>query len=135
MKSIKYKILLSFCITASAIIMGLGILISSRLSASIERQSKMLSDDLIAMTSETLVGYHSVFELKVNDIMKEIERILMEISHHTGLLENIENLQIDMLTAALNGFRAHSDEMDFVLLFDLKGHHLASSPSPLCQYR
>ena len=52
----------------------------------------MLSDDLIAMTSETLVGYHSVFELKVNDILKEIERTAIEISRHTGLLENIEKL-------------------------------------------
>ena len=128
MKSIKYKILVSFCITASVIIMALGILISSRLSASIERQSKMLSDDLIAMTNETLVGYHGVFELKVGNIIEEMERISMDISRQPGLLKNIEHMQGAALTGILEDFKVH---VDFVALFDLKGHHLASSPSDI----
>jgi len=128
MKSIKYKIMVSFCITAAVIIMALGLLISSKLSAGIERQSKMLSDDLIAMTNKTLVGYHRVFELKVSDIMKEMERIAIDISRHSGFLKNTEDLRVTALTGILEGSKVH---MDFVALFDFKGHHLASSPSDI----
>ena len=128
MKSIKYKIMVSFCVIAAVIIMALGFLISSKLSAGIEGQSKMLSDDLIAMTNKTLVGYHRVFELKVSAIMAEMERIATDISRHPGLLKNIEDLRVTTLTGILEGFKTH---MDFVVLFDLKGHHLASFPSDI----
>ena len=128
MKSIKYKIMVSFCITAAVIIMALGLLISSKLSAGIEGQSKILSADLIAMTNKTLVGYHRVFELKVSDIMAEMERIAIDISRHSGFLKNTEDLRVTALTGILEGSKVH---MDFVALFDLKGHHLASSPSDI----
>ncbi|MDM8548878.1 methyl-accepting chemotaxis protein [Desulfobacterales bacterium HSG2] len=131
MKSIKYKILSSFCITAAIIIMALGILISSELSATIGKQSEMLSNDLTAMTNKTLFGYHRVFEQTVSGIMEETGRMATDIARHSGLIANIESYQVNALTGILDDFRTRTDKADFAVLFDLGGHHLASSPSDI----
>ncbi|QTA85303.1 methyl-accepting chemotaxis protein [Desulfonema magnum] len=131
MKSIKYKILSSFCITAAIIIMALGMLISSELSTTIGKQSEILSHDLKAMAKKNLVGYHRLFKQTLSQIMEDLGLIATEISRHPGLVANIEAYQVNALTGILDDFRAHSDKLDFAALFDLREHHLASSPSDI----
>jgi methyl-accepting chemotaxis protein len=129
MKSIKYKILLSFCITVAVIILALGIIISSRLNASIGKQSELLSNELTAMTNETLTGLHGVFESTVNEIMQETERVSTDISHHPDLLDGIKELQSSVIGTILDNIVYRTDKIDFALLFDLKENYISSSPS------
>ena len=129
MKSIKYKILLSFCITVAVIILALGIIISSRLNASIGKQSELLSNELAAMTHETLTGLHGVFESTVNEIMQDTERISTEISRHPDLLDGIKELQSAVTGSILDNISYQTDKIDFALLFDLKENYISSSPS------
>ncbi|MDM8555176.1 methyl-accepting chemotaxis protein [Desulfococcaceae bacterium HSG7] len=130
MKRIKYKILLSFCITATVIISIMGVLISSRLSAGIEKQTENLFNDLTSMTNEALTGYHAVFELSVNDIMLKVEQAEADILH-TDLLVNIESMQAPAITGTFDNVRALTNKIDFIVLLDLHGNHIASSPSDI----
>ena len=129
MKSIKYKILLSFGITTAFIIMGIGFLISSKLSANIEKQSEMLSVKLSAMTDESLVGYHGVFKSTVNRIMEEVEGIAAEFSSRSDIVKSVEKGSPETINSIMFGYRNRTDKIDFVVLFDLEGNYIASYPS------
>lgn len=129
MKSIKYKILLSFCITATIIILIMTVLISFILSSGIEKQSELLSNELAAMTNETLTGLHGIFESTVNEIMQDTERVSTDISHHPELLDGIEKLQSALIGSILDNIIYRTDKIDFALLFDLKEKYISSSPS------
>ena len=109
MKSIKTKILLTFCITAAVIILAITVLISLKLGASIRTQSQLLSKELTAMSNTTLTGYHGVFKSTIQGILKEID----------GLL----------ITVTFAGYNAQTDKIDFTVLFDLKGNYISSTPS------
>ena len=129
MKSIKYKIILSFCITATFIILIMIVLISFRLSSSIGKQSELLSNELAAMTNETLTGLHGVFASTVNEIMQDTERVSTEISRHPDLLDGIKELQSTVTGSILDNISYQTDKIDFALLFDLKENYISSSPS------
>lgn len=128
MKSIKYKIILSFCITATIIILIMIVLISFRLSSSIGKQSELLSSELAAMTNETLTGLHGVFESTVNEIMQDTERVSTDISHHPDLLDGIKELQSTVIGSILDNIIYRTDKIDFALLFDLNENYISSSP-------
>ena len=131
MTSIKHKTLLTFCATAATIILALGLLISSRLGASIKTQSRILSSELTAMSHETLVGYQGVLKSTVNRIMEDVDEVSVQISRNTFLLERIEDKAGIQMTAFLNDYRNQTDKIDFAALFDLNGNYLASSPSDI----
>lgn len=129
MKSIKYKIILSFCITATMIILIMNFLISFRLGSSIGKQSELLSNELVAMTNENLTGLHGVFESTVNEIMQDTERISTDIFYHPGFLDGIKKMKSNEIGSILDNIAYRTDKIDFALLFDLKENYIASSPS------
>jgi len=111
--------------------LALGLLISSRLSASIKTQSRILSSELTAMSNETLIGYQGVLKSTVDRIMEDIDEISVQISRNTFLLERIEDKAGIQMTAFLNDYRNQTEKIDFAALFDLNGNYLASSPSDI----
>lgn len=131
MKSIKYKILLSFGVTTAFIIISIGFLISSKLSANIEKQSEMLTGKLSAMTDESLVGYHGVFESTVNSIMEDVESIAAEASSRSDIVIAVEKGSPETINAIMSGYRNRTDKIDFVVLFDLDGNYVASYPTDI----
>jgi len=129
MTSIKIRILLSFCKSGAIIVLALSIIIFIKLDASIRKQSELLLNDLTDLTIETLTGHLRAFESAFDEILQNTERLSTDISRNPDLVDNIEKLDSDVLGGILGNFREHSDKIDFALLFDLKGHFIASSPS------
>jgi len=126
MKTIKNKILICFCITGASIITALGIFISLMLDTGLSRQSEILSDELTCLIKENLAGQHNIFKSKIHHIGEEVEGITQNISKDHRVPGCIEKYLIPRLNGILESFK---DRMDFAIIFDPDGRHIASYPS------
>ena len=127
MKSIKTKILTSFCILAVISIAVLGGIVSWKLHASISQQSEDLVADLTARTYKTLDFPHQTFDLRLR---KEIRRIIDGLRQHPNIVADFAFNDLKSLQATLRT-TAEKERIDFALLFNLEGHLEASFPSEL----
>lgn len=127
MQSIKYKLLISFCLTALLSIAIVGIVVSSKISDSISEQSKKLAADMTAQMYATLNLPHQTFELLIRE---DIRRSVNELRKSPTLINNFEFVQIKALQAELH-MAATNLGLDFVVLFNLAGQVEASFPSTL----
>jgi len=109
MKSIKTRLILTFCISAAVIIVAMAVLTSLKLGASIRTQSQILSKELTTMSNDTLTGYHGVFKATIIGTLKEIDSLLT--------------------TVTFDGYKARTDKIDFTVLLNLKGEYISSTPS------
>ncbi len=128
MKSIKFKILLNFCLTAALIIAALAIVVSWKLSDSISQQSKMLVRDLTTHTNETLDGHHEILESFINNIKEDTWRNVSDICKQPVVKTTIECQLLDALTNFLES-ASKTAGMDFTMVYDDKGTLLASFPA------
>ncbi len=124
MKSIKYKILISFCILAIVTIAVLGIVVSWKLSESISRQSAKLSSDMTTRTHETLKGHT---QMLIHNMRADIRRIADNLRKNPDIIHNLETNQINQLTAALE-LTSRTENIDFAMLFTLEGRLQSSFP-------
>ena len=127
MKSIKYKILISFCVLTIVNIAVLAVVISSKINDSISQQSEKLAADMTARTYKTLNLPHQTFELLIQE---EIRRSVNELRKSSTLVDNFESGQLKALEAELHT-AAVTLGLDFAILFNLKGQIEASFPSTL----
>lgn len=127
MKSIKRKILISFCLTALLSIAIVGIVVSSKISDSILEQSEKLAADMTAQMYETLNLPHQTFEFLIRE---DIRRSVTELRKSPTLVDNFESGQIKALQAELHT-AATNLGLDFVVLFNLAGQVEASFPLTL----
>lgn len=128
MKSIKYKILVNFCIVAAVIITVIAIVVSWKISQSISQQSKMLANDLTARTNETLDGHHRILGSFIDHIKEDTWRNTAEICNNKAVKTSIELELIDGLENFLQS-TCQTLEIDFGVVFDLNGTLLASFPA------
>jgi len=128
MKSIKFKIVISFILAFSIIGVSTGIFISLRLDATLRGQSKMLSNDLTALINKNLVGYQNILESIIASNRKVLMHRSEDLARHCQMSVNAEMFRVTELTGLLEVFKA---DFDFAVLFDLEGNHIASYPSDI----
>jgi ABC-type transporter Mla subunit MlaD len=128
MKSIKFKILLNFCLAAALIITVLAIVVSWKLSDSISRQSTMLVGDLTEYTNETLDGHHEILESFIDNIKEDTWRNVSDICKQPVVKTTIECQLLDALTNFLES-ASKTAGMDFAMMYDGEGKLLASFPA------
>lgn len=127
MKSIKYKILISFCLTALLSIAIVGVVVSTQINSSISQQSEKLAADMTAQMYETLNLPHHTFELLIQE---EIRRSVNELCKSPTLINNLESFQVKALEAEVHK-TALNQGLDFAILLNLNGQVEASFPSTL----
>ncbi len=127
MKSIKQKMLLSFCLTALVSITIVGLVVFRKIDDSISQQSEQLATDMTARMYETLNLPHQTFELLIRE---DVRRSVNDLRTSSTLIENLESehfeaLEVEQYLIALR------DGLDFVMLFNFEGQLEASFPPQL----
>lgn len=125
MKSIKYKMLLSFCITALISITLLGVVISLKMNQSILQQSESFVADMKQSTYETLYSPH---QTSVNWMRNSIRRSVDRLCQASSLIANLESAQLKALEAELYT-TAMNQKLDFAIMLNLHGQVEASFPA------
>ncbi|MBW2644862.1 MAG: methyl-accepting chemotaxis protein [Deltaproteobacteria bacterium] len=127
MQSIKFKILLNFCLTAALIVAVLAIVVSWKLSDSISQQSKMLVQDLTEHTNETLNGHHEILGSFIENIKEDTWGHVTDICKQPVVKTTIECQLLDALTNFLES-ATKTAGMDFAMVYDPENTLLASFP-------
>ncbi len=127
MKSIKLKILLSFCLTAVVSITILGMVVSIRIKNSISEQSETLAAEMTGTTYQTLNLPHNTFELLIR---KSMLHSIDDLRMSSTLIANLETDRLKALQAELHA-EANEHQLDFVILFDLHEHVVTSFPGTI----
>jgi methyl-accepting chemotaxis protein len=127
MKSIEYKVLISFCLTALLATGFLGIVISWQLDKSLSRQSENLAADLTTQIYKNLDYPYRTFVIRIREDIRRVANDLRQNPNLVGAFESNKFLApIAILKAAVK-----KDHLDFAALFNLKGQLQASFPSEL----
>lgn len=127
MKSIKYKILISFCAVAAISITALAIVISNKISNSMAAQVEQISALMTNQIYETLNSPHQTFELLMRE---EIYRSARELCENPVFIANAEAGRLNALKAELHS-TAKKNALDFALFLNLKAQLLTSFPADL----
>ncbi len=130
MKSIAYKVLISFCSIAALSIVLIGVAVSWKLDQNISSQSEKLSTAMTAQMYETLNLPHQAFIFLVRD---DIRRSVQSLRDHPTIRANIESWRLAALKTGLRE-TAMQQHLGFALLFDLEGRLMASFPADLYDF-
>lgn len=128
MRSIKYKILVNFCVTVILIILVIGAVVSWRLNESILQQSSTLSQDVELRSYRNLNGYHEILQTFIGNIKKDTKKSAEDISSNPVVKTIIENEMYDSLPNLLES-QFQSTDIHFSMIFDLNGMMRSSYPS------
>lgn len=130
MKSIKYKILVSFL--AAVTIVGcitIG-MVSWELGEGISHQSELLAEDMMARTNRTLDSHNELLQSFIENVKEDVTCSSNKISQDPATAQNIESQQLDNLTGLLQK-SCVSAGADFALVYDVEGKLQASYPKGL----
>lgn len=127
MKSIKYKMLVSFCAIAAISITAVAIVTSNKISESLSAQAEQLSASMTQQMYAVLNLPHQTFELLIRE---EIRRSVREVCENPVFIANAETGRLSVLIAELES-AAKKNGLDFALFLNLKGQLLASFPADM----
>jgi methyl-accepting chemotaxis protein len=127
MKSIKYKMLGSFCLVAALSIAMVGIVVSGKITNSISQQSAQLAANMTVQMYAMLNLPHRTFQLLLRE---DIRRSVTDVSKRPTLRASFESKQVKALESELYAI-AKNQQLDFAMLFDTKGQLEASFPSDI----
>ncbi len=102
------------------------LVMSAKLNDTLSKQSQSISESAADLINRNLTGQHNMFREKIFSIGREVDRTAGELAAKPELIKGIEEFRITYLNHALETFRT---EFDYAVIFDLKGHHIASWPS------
>lgn len=125
MRSIKYTMIVSFCLVAFTGIAATAAVIFWRIQESLSQQSKNLAANLSAQTYEMLEQPHQTFELLVRE---NIRRGVREIAQDPQFIANAETGRLAAMNAALLTIAEH-EQLDCILLLNVKGQVQAAFPT------
>ena len=125
MKNIKYKMLISFCVTATVSIVFMELVVSWKLKEGISTQSAVLASDMMNQTYETLNIHRQAF---LQRIMQNIRQGASRVSQSQAIKLHLQLTQFTALSAYLE-LIADAETLDFIFLFNPKGQLQASFPS------
>ncbi|MDP1993179.1 MAG: methyl-accepting chemotaxis protein [Syntrophales bacterium] len=120
MRTIKQRILISFCIAVAVTIALIGTAVSWKMNSSVSHQSKVMADYMSARTYKVTDSYNEMLRASVDDIKREMRRTAKDLSGDTALAMNIEAQQLPMLVGRIKAAAASSGA-DFIEVFDLQG--------------
>ncbi|MCP4345190.1 MAG: hypothetical protein GY795_06645 [Desulfobacterales bacterium] len=134
MKSIRYRILMSFCPTVALIIILIGILVSWTLKGNISDQSEALNNDLITQTQKTLEGHNKILLSFLDNVKKNVHIHARDIASSNVTLRSIQwNLPRHLVKLLSESCK--NTETDFALVYDAEGKLYAAYPKTVDKTR
>ena len=127
MKSIKYKILISFLAAVSLIGCTTMGLISWKLGQGIAQQSKILSEDMVSRTNRMMGSHNLLIKSFLDDLREDVGRISEKISHDPAAAAILESQQISVIAQFLQKSCMELGA-DFALMYNRGGKLQASFP-------
>ena len=127
MKTIKQRILISFCVAVAATIALIGATVSWRMNSSISHQSQAMAEYMAGRTYTVADSYNEMLRTTVEDLKRDMRRTVKELSGDPSLAKNIESQQLAPLSARLLTAAATSGA-DFIAVFDMQGRLQGSVP-------
>lgn len=127
MKTIKQRILVSFCIAVAVTIAVIGLAVSLKMNISVTQQSRTMADYISDRTYKIADSYNEMLRNSVADIKTEMRRTVKDLVVDPSLAKNIESQQLAPLAARLQAAAASSGA-DFIVVFDLKGRLQGTFP-------
>jgi methyl-accepting chemotaxis protein len=127
MKTIKTQMLVKFNIAVILVVVVVGLIVSWQLNRSISQQSELISRGLANLNSKALANYQNILNIFIKDVKKDMGTVRKNISNNLNVRRAIEIDELKSLTAQLVNF-GQQNSIDFSIVLDLKGRHLASYP-------
>ena len=129
MKTIKQRILTSFCLAVAVTIAIIGAAVSLKLNSSVSNQSRVMADYISGRIYRVGDSYNALLRTLVEDVKKEMYRSNKDLSEDPSLAKNIESQQLVPMASRLQT-AAISSGADFIVVFDLQGRFQSSFPNP-----
>jgi hypothetical protein len=130
MKTLRARILVPFWTVAALTILAIGVVVSWRLSQGISQQASMITNDMTVQVNESLDSYHHMLEVFIRSIKEDVQRAINDICNDQNIIANMESDRVKALIPAVESVGKNTS-MDFIVLFDLQGMHLASFPADM----
>jgi methyl-accepting chemotaxis protein len=127
MKTIKTQMLVKFNIAMVLVVVAVGLIVSWQLNRSISQQAELISSGLANQNNKALANYQNVLNIFINDVKKDLGTVRKNISNNLNVRKAIEIDELKSLTAQLVNY-GQQNRLDFLIVLDLKGRHLASYP-------
>jgi methyl-accepting chemotaxis protein len=120
MKTIKQRILISFCIAVAVTIAIIGLTVSWRMNSSVSQQSEAMAQYMSGRTYKVADSYNEMLRTTIEDLKKEMRRMAKDLSGDAALAKNIESQQLTPLVSRIQ-VAAASSGADLIVVFDLQG--------------
>ena len=128
MRSINTQMLVKYTMAMVIVVSAIGATVSWRLDGSISKQADIINEDLANHNNEVLASYHKILNIFINDVKKDIRTVTKDISNNQTVRTATENKRSKLLIAQLATI-SQQKRLDFAIVLDKKGKHLASFPS------
>ncbi len=128
MKSIKSKIIISYCVMALLIIGTITITVSMKLSSGISKKTELLIAEKRAESEKVVAGHHKILESFFEDLRLRIADKRDDLCKSPTVATNIESQQLKPLSLLLKK-KALRSGFDFALIHDLEGRLQAAYPA------
>ena len=130
MKGIRNKIIISFTLLVSTIVIAIIAVISWQSRKSLVRQSNALGQELTSQVYEVVDGHNAIALTLLDAIKKGILLHVDDVANSPTTITNMEKNQTPALIAALKK-ATKGGTVDYAALYDLKGDLQAAYPSDI----
>lgn len=127
MRTIQSRILISSCIVVVLMIISMLAAVSWRLDKGVSEQSRTIVEDLLIQTNQTLNNYHKISQFFHLLAQKDLQRVTEDVCRDPDIRSAAESGQVKQLASMFDRL-GKTGRVDFAVLFDLEGSHLASFP-------
>ena len=132
MKSIKSKIIISYCAMSLLIIGVITLAVSMKLSDGISKQLEVLITEKREEMEQVVAGHHKILLSFFHDLQERIEDKRNDLCKSPTVRTNIESQQLKALSLLL-GNKARRSGFDFAVIYDLTGRVQACYPSTMAE--
>jgi len=127
MKTIKQRIMISFCLTVAVTIAVISGTVSWKMNESVSGQSTVMADYMSERTYRVANSYNEMLRTVNDEVKRDMRRTTNDLTGDPSLAKNIESQQLAPLSARLQG-AASSSGASFIAVFDLAGRLQGSFP-------
>jgi len=130
MKGIRNKIMISFTLLVTTIVLTLIVVISWQSRKSLVVQSNTLNGELTEQVYEVVDGHNAIAISLLDSIKKGVQLQVDTLSTNPAIIVNMEKNQIPALASSLKKM-IKGVTVDYASLYDNKGNFLAAYPGGL----
>ena len=127
MRSLRSKLLVSFCLTEVVILVLVMLVVSGRFSAGLDQQAAAVAATLEERTIRSLGGHLQTLRLLLHDEEDYCVRGTQLVAESAWLATAIEEFDLKFLGRLVNS-AAEATDLDLVLIYDVEGTVVASYP-------